>query len=127
MLNTDLQNDIENKNWLKLVVGWSLFTSFVYVCLIVTILTLVMPASKPNPLGDIYFELIAAGHAPFAYHFSIMFDVLAWIALGGLLAGFAALLRRTAPLRSSLITLLASGTLVGFIGACLRIAGTSSF
>src|SRR5712664_1932307 len=103
MQATNAQNDTANKNWLKLVGGWSLFTSFVYVCLIVTILALVMPASKPNPLGEKYFELMAAGHAPFVYHFSMMFDVLAWIALGGLLAGFAALLSRTAPLRSSLI------------------------
>jgi hypothetical protein len=124
MQSADLQNETENRSWVKFLASWSLITSIIIVSLVVTILTLVMPASRPNPLGDTYFELMAAGYAPALYRLSIMFDVAAWIGWGGLLIGFAALLRRLAPVQATLIALLASGMSLGFIGACLRIAGT---
>lgn len=47
------------------------------------------------------------------------------MALAGALVTFAALLLRRAPLRSRFIGLLSAGLLVGFIGACFRLAGTS--
>src|SRR5262249_21805505 len=34
---------------------------------------------------------------------------------------------RTAPVRSSFVALLASGMLLGYVGACLRLVGTSHF
>jgi hypothetical protein len=107
------------------VATWSLLTSLIYVSLIVAILALVMPAAKPNPLGDTYFELMAAGHAPIRYRVTIILDVSAWIALAVLLVGFASLLRKHAPVRGGLVMLLASGLSAGFVGACLRLAGTS--
>jgi hypothetical protein len=124
MQPTELHNDID-RGWSRFLATWSLLTSFVYVSLVVAVLALVMPAAKPNPLGDTHFELMAAGHAPILYKLAIVLDVISWIALAGMLVGFASLLRRKAPVRGSLVTLLASGVLVGFVGACLRLAGTS--
>jgi hypothetical protein len=124
MQTADLHNDV-TRAWSRFLVPWALFTSLIYICLIVAILTLVMPAAGPNPLGDTYFELMAAGHAPILYRFTIMIDVSAWIAMAVVLVGFAALLRQRAPLRGNLVMLLAAGMWVGFVGACLRLAGTS--
>ncbi len=126
MQTAEIHHDV-NRDWSRFVATWSLLTSLVYVSLIVAIFTLVMPAAKPNPLGDTYFELMAARHAPILYRFTILIDVTSWIALAGLLVGFASLLRQKAPVRGNLITLLASGLSVGFFGACLRLAGTSHF
>jgi hypothetical protein len=124
MQTADLGREV-NTGWSRFLAPWSLFTSLVYVSLVVAILTLVMPAARPNPLGDSYFELIAAGRAPILYRSTIILDATSWIALAGLLAGFAALLRQKAPVRGILVMLLASGLSVGFVGACLRLAGTS--
>ncbi len=126
MQTADLRNDV-TRGWSRFLVTWSLFTSLIYIGLITAILTLVMPAAKPNPLGDKYFELMAAGHAPILYRFTIMIDVSAWIALAGVLVGFASLLRQRTPVRGNLIMLLASGLSIGFVGACLRLAATSYF
>jgi hypothetical protein len=70
---------------------------------------------------------MAAGHAPILYRLTIMADVSTWIALAGVLVGFASLLRGRAPVRGNLVMVLASGLSVGFAGACLRLAGTSYF
>lgn len=120
-----MQNsETSNKNLLRFLAGWSLFTSATIVCLIVTVLTLVLPASNPNPLGETYFEFMAAAHNPGLHHFAIIFDVLAWIGWGGLFAAFAMLLYKIAPIRSVLAGLLAAGMSIGFFGACLRMAAT---
>jgi len=66
MQAADLRNDV-TRGWSRLLVTWSLFTSLTYIGPIVAILTLVMPAAKLNPLGDTYFELMAAGHDPILY------------------------------------------------------------
>jgi hypothetical protein len=124
MQTADLHNDL-TREWSRFMITWLLCTSLIYISLIVAILTLVMPAAEPNPRGDMYFELMAAGHAPILYRFTIMIDVSAWIAIAGVLVGFAALLRHRAPIRGSLVMLLAAGLWVGFVGACLRLAGTS--
>lgn len=120
-----MQNlEILHKNWLRFLAGWSLFTSVAVTSLIVTVLALVLPASDPNPLGEKYFEFMAAAHNPGLHHLAIMFDVLAWIGWGGLFVAFAALLYKAAPVRSVLIGLLATGMSIGFFGACLRIVAT---
>lgn len=116
--------EVSNKNWLRFLAGWSLFTSISVTSLIVTVLALVLPASNPNPLGEKYFEFMAATHNPGLHHLAIMFDVLAWIGWGGLFVAFAALLYKAAPVRSVLVGLLATGMSVGFFGACLRIVAT---
>ncbi len=121
-----MEDSIAQKNWLRFLSWWSLGTAVAVTCLIVGILTLVMPASDPNPLADKYFELIAAGNEPALYRLTIMFDVLAWIGWGGLFVAFAALLRRKAPVRSMLVALLAAGMTIGFLGASLRIMGTTN-
>jgi hypothetical protein len=115
------------RDWSRFLAAWSLLTSLIYVSLITTILAFVMPAARPNPLGDTYFELMAARHAPILYKFAIVLDLSSWIVLGGLLVGLASLLGQRAPVRGKLVTLLASGLSAGFIGACLRLAGTSYF
>jgi hypothetical protein len=127
MKTTALSVRAEDKNWLKFLAVWSLGTGVVVASLIVAILSLVLPASQPNPLGETYFELIAAGRAPILYRLTIMFDILAWVGWGGLFITFAALLHRTIPLRSTLIALLSTGMSIGFIGACLRIVGTPEY
>lgn len=124
MQTLELQQDTLTQNWSKFLAVWAMGMSVVIVGLVVAILALVMPASQPNPLGETYFELIAAGRAPTLYRAAIMLDVLAWIGWGGLLIAFAGLLNRMAPARSTIISLLASTMSLGFLGACLRIVGT---
>jgi hypothetical protein len=68
---------------------------------------------------------VAASREPALYHLTIAFDVGVWLALSGLFAAFAALLRPHVPIRSGFIALLGSGMFVGFIGACLRFSGTT--
>jgi hypothetical protein len=55
MHTADLCNDA-TRGSSRFLVTWSLFTSLIYIGLIVAILTLVMPAAKPNPLGDTVFR-----------------------------------------------------------------------
>lgn len=120
-----MQNlEVSNKSWLRFLAGWSLLTSLAVTSLIVAVLTLILPASDPNPLGEKYFEFMAAAHNPGLHHLAIMFDVLTWIGWGGLFVAFAALLYKAAPVRSVLIGLLAAGMSVGFFGACLRMVVT---
>lgn len=120
-----MQNsEASHKNWLRFLAAWSLFTSVAVVSLIITVLTLVLPASDPNPLGETYFEFMAAAHNPSVHHLAILFDVAAWMGWGGLFVAFAMLLYKAAPVRSVLVGLLATGMSIGFFGACLRIVGT---
>lgn len=113
--------------WYKFLSRWSLFTAIAYSGLVAGMLLIVIPAAQKSPLPAEYFELFAAGQEPNLYRLIIAFDVIVYLALGGLFAVFAALLRPHAPIRSSYIALLGSGMFVGFIGACLRIAGTTQF
>jgi hypothetical protein len=45
--------------------------------------------------------------------------------MGGVLIAIAAVFFSRAPIRSTFIAALGIGTLVGFLGACLRLAGTT--
>src|SRR5262245_44152743 len=92
-------DDATHASWVRWTVAWSLAASFTYVGYVVLglVVSLVTPASAATSLGKQYFELLAAGHAPVLYRLAITFDVAAWIALGALLAGFAGVVRRTAP------------------------------
>ncbi|WP_206061131.1 hypothetical protein [Nonomuraea basaltis] len=53
-----------------------------------------------------------------------MFDVLAWLGIGGLLLAWGTVLRQRAPLRATFIVASSAATLIGFLGACLRLSAT---
>jgi hypothetical protein len=59
------------------------------------------------------------------YRLTIAFDVAAWLGMGGVFIAIAAVFFGRAPIRSTFIAALAIGTLIGFFGACLRLAGTT--
>jgi hypothetical protein len=118
--------DITNANWFRFLSRWALLTGLNYLGLILAILILVIPASGNNPLPETYFELVAAMRAPITYRLTIALDITAWLALGGLLITFAALSIRHSPIRSAFITACGVGLVSGFIGACFRLAGTST-
>lgn len=118
--------DNGNANWFRFLSRWALLTGLNYLGLIVAVLTLVLPASQNSPLPETYFELVAAARAPLIYRMTIALDVTAWLALGGLLVTFAALFFRYAPIRSAFIAACGVSMVSGFIGACFRLAGTSS-
>lgn len=118
--------DTGNANWFRFLSRWALLTGITYLGLILAIFTLVIPASQNSPLPETYFELVAATRSPIFYRLTIAFDIVTNLALGGLLITFAALLVSRAPIRSTFIAACGLGMVSGFIGACLRLAGTSA-
>jgi len=118
--------DGQNANWFRFLSRWALLTGLNYLGLILAILILILPASQNSPLPETYFELVAATRVPSFYRLTIALDITAWLALGGLLITFAALLIRQAPIRSAFIAACGVGLVSGFIGACFRLAGTSA-
>jgi len=118
--------DTGNANWFRFLSRWALLTGITYLGLILAIFTLVIPASQNSPLPEIYFELVAATRSPIFYHLTIAFDIVTNLALGGLLITLAALFIHHAPIRSTFIAACGLGMVSGFIGACLRLAGTSA-
>jgi hypothetical protein len=118
--------DTGNANWFRFLSRWALLTGLNYIGLILSILILIIPASQNSPLPETYFELVAATRAPISYRLTIALDVTAWLALCGLLITFAALFVRHAPIRSAFIAACGVGLVSGFIGACFRLAGTTT-
>jgi hypothetical protein len=118
--------DIGNPTWFRFLSRWALLTGLNYLGLILAVLTLVIPASQNSSLPENYFELVAAARAPIFYRLTIALDITAWMALGGLLITFAALFVRQAPIRSTFIAACGVAMVSGFIGACLRLGGTSA-
>jgi hypothetical protein len=114
-------------NWYKFLSRWSLFTGICILGLFLGIFIFVLPASQNSPLPQEYFELVAAGQVPYFYRLTIAFDILAWLSQIGLFITFAALFVNRAFIRSSFIAVCALSMIVGFAGACLRLAGTSEF
>jgi len=117
-------NKLSFTQWFKFLSRWSWLFIIFYIGLVVCFMTLVIPAGQSGLLPPEYFELTAASREPAVYHLTIAFDVSAWLALGGLFVAFAAILRPHTPIRSEFIALSAAGMLIGFLGACLRFAGT---
>jgi Domain of unknown function (DUF4386) len=86
---------------------------------------LILSAGDGGSLPQDYLELAAASRYPALYRLTIAFDVAAWLGMGGVLIAIAAVFLGRAPIRSTFIATLGIGTLVGFFGACLRLAGTT--
>ena len=118
--------DTGNANWFRFLSRWALLTGITYLGLILAIFTLVIPASQNSPLPETYFELVAATRSPIFYRLTIAFDIVTNLALGGLLITLAALFIHHAPIRSTFIAACGLGMVSGFIGACLRLAGTGA-
>lgn len=122
------KNDLSDSyyaNWYKFLSRWTLFTGICIIGLFLGIFLFVLPASQNSSLPQEYFELVAAGHVPVLYRLTIAFDILAWLSQIGLLITFAALFVNRAFIRSSFIAICALSMIVGFAGACFRLAGTS--
>src|SRR5688572_5836681 len=115
-----------NTNWFKFLSRWALLTGITYLGLILAILILVLPASQNSPLPETYFELVAASRSPIFYRLTIALDIVAWLALGGFLITFAVSFFRHAPIRSTFIAACGVSMVSGFMGACIRLAGTSA-
>jgi hypothetical protein len=111
-------------DWFTLLSHWSLLAGVAYLALFALILTIILPSSKSSALPEKYFELIAAYKRPKIYRLTILFDVVAWVAIGGFLVTCVGLLAAYSPVRSLYIALLATGVLSGIIGACLRLVET---
>lgn len=107
----------------RLLSRWSLLTALAYLGLIVLFVTLVLPAGS-GALPEEFLELDVAGSAPGLYRLTIVFDVLAWLGIGGLLLAWGAVLRRRAPLWATIVSASSAATLIGFLGACLRLSAT---
>ena len=118
--------DTGNANWFRFLSRWALLTGVNYLGLILAVIILVIPASQNSPLPETYFELVAATRVPIFYRLTIALDISAWLALGGLLITFAAIFISHAPIRSAFIAACGVGLVSGFIGACFRLAGTST-
>jgi Domain of unknown function (DUF4386) len=111
--------------WYRFLSWWVLLAGTAYLGLIVFFITLVQPAGRGGSLPREYLELAAATRDPGLYRLTIAFDVAAWLGMGGVLIAIAAVFFGRAPIRSTFIAALGIGTLVGFFGACLRLAGTT--
>ncbi|MEV0147088.1 MULTISPECIES: DUF4386 family protein [unclassified Nonomuraea] len=86
-------------------------------------MTVVAPAGS-GALPEQFLELEASGSAPGLYRLTIVFDVLAWLGIGGLLLAWGTALRRPAPIRATFISAASAAALIGFFGACLRLSAT---
>ena len=126
----NVKHDLSNSyyaNWYKFLSRWALFTGICILCLFLGIFIFVLPASQSSSLPQEYFELVAASHVPLLYRLTISFDILAWLTQIGLFVTFAALFVNRAFIRSSFIAVCAISMIVGFAGACFRLAGTIEF
>lgn len=111
------------RRWLRFLSRWSLPTALAYLGLIVLFVTLVLPAGSGS-LPEDFLELDVAGRAPGPYRLTIVFDVLAWLGIGGLLLAWGTALRHHAPMRATFISASSAAALIGFFGACLRLSAT---
>jgi hypothetical protein len=114
---------VNARQWLLFLSRGALLTAFAYLGLILLFITLVLPAGSGS-LPDELLELDVAGSAPGPYRLTIVFDVLAWLGVGGLLLAWGMLLRDRAPLRATFIAASSAAALIGFYGACLRLSAT---
>jgi hypothetical protein len=78
------------------------------------------PAVPPE-----YAELVQASRHPEAYRAAMLFDGLAWLAIGVTFLAFVALFYRRAPVRSLLSAACAFGMVSGSLGGFLRLNATS--
>jgi hypothetical protein len=111
--------------WYRFLSWWVLLAGTAYLSLIILFVTLILPAGRSGSLPQDYLELAAAARDPALYRLTIAFDVAAWLGMGGVFIAIAAVFFGRAPIRSTFIAALAIGTLIGFFGACLRLAGTT--
>ncbi|WP_431926514.1 hypothetical protein [Nonomuraea jabiensis] len=109
--------------WLRFLSRWSLLTALAYLGLIVLFVTLVLPAASGS-LPEEFLELDVAGRAPGIFRLTIVFDVLAWLGIGGLLVAWGSVLSPRAPLRATFMYASGAAALIGFFGACLRLSAT---
>jgi hypothetical protein len=109
--------------WYRFLSRWVLFAGTAYLGLIVLFISLILPAGRDGSLPQDYLELTAATRELALYRLTIAFDVASWLGLGGFLIAIAGLFFARAPIRSTFIAALGIGALVGFFGACLRLAG----
>ncbi|GLI01825.1 hypothetical protein [Phytohabitans aurantiacus] len=111
------------QRWLRFLSRWSIPTALAYLGLMVLFVTLVLPAGSGS-LPEEFLELDVAGIAPGLYRLTIVFDVLAWLGIGGLLLAWGTALRHHAPTRATFISASSAAALIGFLGACLRLSAT---
>jgi len=97
---------------------WALATGVSYVALMALMLGFILPASKPNPIAEQYFELIAASRKLWLYRLTIVIDMLTWAALCGFLIKFGMIVK------NQQIIFLSAGLVIGFFGAALRLSAT---
>jgi hypothetical protein len=97
---------------------WALATGLSYVVLMALMISVILPASKPNPIAEEYFELIAASRKPWLYRLTIVIDMLTWVALYGFLIKFGILIK------NQQVIFLTIGLVIGFFGAALRLSAT---
>lgn len=117
--------DSEITRWFRFLSRWALLAGFVNLGLLLAFFIVVLPAAQNSPLPEEYSELVAASRNPTLYRLTIMLDIAAWLALGGFFITLAALLIRRAPIRSTLLAACGVGMVSGFIGAYIRLIGTS--
>jgi hypothetical protein len=97
---------------------WALATGLSYIALMGLMIGVILPVSKPNPIAEQYFELIAASRKKWLYRLTIVVDMLTWVALYGFLIKFGMLIK------NQQVIFLTIGLVIGFFGAALRLSAT---
>ena len=117
--------DTADARWFRFLSRWALLAGLVDLGLLLAFSVVVLPVGQNSPLPEEYFELVAASRNPALYRLSITLDIAAWLALGGFFITLAALLIRRAPIRSTFLGAYGVSMVAGFIGAYMRLVGTS--
>ena len=108
----------EDASWYWVLSRGALFTAVVFAALFVIMGGFIgFDESAPHE----YVELLQAQRAPGAYRVFSMFDIFVWLGIGATLITFAAVLRRTTPIRAAFIAACGIGQLAGALGGSLRL------
>jgi len=117
--------DNEIARWFRFLSRWALLAGFVNLGLLLAFFIVVLPTSQNSPLPEEYLELVAASRNPAMYRLTMMLDVAGWLALGVLFITLAAVFAYRTSIRSALLAACGVGMVSGFIGAYMRLQGTS--
>lgn len=116
---------VDEEGLYRFLSRWALFGALAEVGLVVMMMAVVMPAAQGSGLSDDFLELIAASKIPSLYRLTMVLDASVWVALGGLLVGYAILLSKYQPLKSMLVASCGIAQVSGFTGALIRLEGTT--
>ena len=119
------QSTDDSAHWLRFLSRWAAAMGLAGLALIVVFVGGIGVAPADTAKGPEYMELMQAVRSPVLYRVAMLFDALGWALMSGTLVTLAVILRRHAPIRSTLTAACALGLVSGVLGGFMRLIGVS--